>query len=179
MKKLLAIGSIVLFFVFIIFSSIKGKSTLDQKYKEVNQSYFALKDPLSIRYEAIVNAMNIAKTIGGDRDVIEDTYKLYEKFQKESKKSNNLAETIILANEIEGNYSRLIKASDLSPKLKNHADLKAAFENVNNQSPREYLITDYQNAVKDYNKTKTKFWRKLSASIFSPGQAPQYYLKNT
>jgi hypothetical protein len=178
LKKGFIISFVLLFGLFIIFSTFKGKSTLDTKHKEVTQSYFALKDPLQIRYEAIINAMNVAKTIGGDRDVISDTDKLFKEFQKKVGKKANLAEVIKIANQIEGNYSRLIKATELSPKLKNQEALIKAFENINKQSPRAYLIKDYQDAVRDYHKSKTKFWRKISASIFSIDQAPQFYPKS-
>jgi hypothetical protein len=140
----------------------KAKSDTDEKFKKMSSQ-------LTSRYEKLNDAIELAVSIGGERDVTNDGLKYYKQYS-ESIKNKDTKKQLEAASELENIIGRLRANSVSSIKLSGSQELKDAIMAIDDSTIAKDVRDDYKNAAKSYEEKRTSWRNLLSATVcgYSP-----------
>lgn len=160
----------VIFVVFLAFV-MTGCSQLSSKESTVDEKFSALIPELTLRYSKLSDAIDIAESVGGKRDVTNDGKKYLNDFD-EAKKDKDTSRELKAARELENVIGRLRSNAASSPKLSGSAELKKSMEVLDGSIPGKDLVDKYRESIDDYEGSRTS-WRLLISALIGRYSTPK------
>jgi|GEM_PF-6124380 len=125
---------------------------------------------LNLRYEKLGSALELAETVGGEREIVTDGKKILAEYNK-AKSDKNQNQQLVKARELENIIGRLRSNSQSSPKLAASAELKVALDELEASVPSTSVTKPYRDAVKDFEEARTS-WRLFISALIGGYSAP-------
>jgi hypothetical protein len=159
---------------------LTSRPQLDDRRDEVDRAWMPLRAPLTLRYERLAAVEGESTTAGaGDRGVTRELGAALARWNRLRAVGDGDADAeaeAASANQLEGLAARLRAVVLSSDRLKGVDPLNQAIGAFQGSAPPPSEIQAYNDAVQEYEDTRTSFVRRPIADLFGYDSRPQLTL---
>jgi len=178
MRRVRVVALIVLLAVLVapVVLVLVARPALSDARDRTERTWADLQGPLVERYAALDAALGALRNAGAsDRDVAGALERELERWRRLTDDGGVVAR-VESANRLEGLSARLRAVVAASERLRETPPLGDAVSAVFNTAPPPDALTAYNDAVREYQKTRESVWRRPVARLFDYDARPQLRL---